>query len=456
MEEIYFAKNNNIIKEIFNINSCDEYLDTDEWVEKLQEYLNNKFISITNKRNLVEDEDYDKLDLELDITSRIPINLQNVIDFFQIGEHVFSLELLVQWFDLFINEISISSDISIYLKNIEIGYLTNKKIVHENDFLPKRNDILEQLYLEYEQELKSKPVTHTSHVKNNSSNYKLNPFLQYKVNKFKNKLKNNKLNKDLRFKINGNEYNFSSNKINEHIINKKKDKKIYSRSIYFDKYKPITDDDINKLKNIIKDNDVKNKKFWHYYNENKIKSKNKINSLFKDDPVIEFDKELFYEKYENKHYSIIYKDIINDLDKLEKNYNNFKIIESYYNKLRDDINITSVFKNENNKISKLFTDYENNRVNEYKVLLEIGNLFVNNKLSKEELKEINSINQNSRPARLLKQSQRVYILEEFINIKNIALSGISNWLRDTSDDNFNILLSLFNDVINPNLSILFT
>ena len=46
---------------------------------------------------------------------------------------------------------------------------------------------------------------------------------------------------------------------------------------------------------------------------------------------------------------------------------------------------------------------------------------------------------------MLKQSQRVYILEEFINIKNIALSGISNWLRDTSDDNFNILLSFFNN-----------
>lgn len=446
MEENYFAKNNSIIKEIYKINSGEEYIDTDEWVEKSQEYLNDKFINITTKNKLVETEDYDRLDLDLDITSKIPINLQNVIDFLQIGEHVFSLELLIEWFDLFINEISISSDISIYLKNIEIGYLTNKKIVYENKYLPKRNGLLENLYLEYEQELKSKPVTHASQVENNSSNYMLRPFLQYKVNKIKNKLKNKTLNKDLKFKINGKEYNFSSNYFDININNIKKEKRIYPKSNYFEKYKSrITDEDINNLDNIIKNNQNKNKVFWHNYNENKIKSKNIINSLFKDDPVIDFDKELFYEKYKNKHYSVIYKDILSKLDNLEKEYNKFKIIESYYNKLKEDKNITSVFLNENNKISKLFTDYENNRVNEYRVLLEIGNFIVNNKLSKEEKKEINSINQNSRPARLLKQSQRVYILEEFINIKNIALSGISNWLRDTSDDNFNILLSFFNN-----------
>lgn len=101
------------------------------------------------------------------------------------------------------------------------------------------------------------------------------------------------------------------------------------------------------------------------------------------------------------------------------------------------------FKGKSDKINKLFTDYENNRINEYKVLLEIGDLITNDKLSKQEKKEINSINQNSRPARIIKQSNRIYLLEEFINIKNIALSGISNWLRDTSDENFNLLLSLF-------------
>ena len=155
-------------------------------------------------------------------------------------------------------------------------------------------------------------------------------------------------------------------------------------------------------------------------------------------------KELFNNKYENRSLSDIYKNIISEIEDLEREYNNFRIIETYYNKLKENTNINSVFKNSNNKINKLFTDYENNRINEYRVLLEIGDLVVNDKLSMQEKKEIKSINQNSRPARLLKQANRIYILEEFINLKNIALSGISNWLRDTSDDNFNLLLSFFN------------
>jgi hypothetical protein len=280
---------------------------------------------------------------------------------------------------------------------------------------------------------------------NSDKNKYLNPFLQYKINKFKNKINDKKLKKDLKFKIKGKEYTFSSNYIDENMINNKKEKKIYSKSNYFNKYKTkITDNDIKEKEEKNKNNELNNKKFWDNYYKNKNKNKDNMNSLFRDDPVIDFDKESYYEKYQNKHFSSMYKDIILDLDKLEKEYNNFKIIENNYNKLKEDINITSFFKSQNNKISKLFTDYENNRINEYKVLLEIGNLFVNNKFSKEERKEINSINQNSRPARLLKQSQRIYILEEFVNIKNIALAGISNWLRDTSDDNFNLLLSFFN------------
>lgn len=315
------------------------------------------------------------------------------------------------------------------LKDFEINY----------DYISLKND--DNIYVFYNKE---KGVENVTILDNNNNEYKLNPFLQYKVNKFKNKIKDFKLNKDLKFKLNGKEYNFSSNYLDEVIVNNKKEKKIYTKSDYFEKYKTrITDENIKKLEKDIKNKELNNKEFWNHYNKNKNINKNKINSLFKDDPVIEFDKELFYEKYKDKHFTSIYKNVLYKLDDLEKEYNNFKIIEYNYNKLKEDINITSVFKNESNKISKLFTDYENNRVNEYKVLLEIGNLFVNNKLSKEERKEINSINQNSRPARLLKQSQRVYILEEFVNIKNIALAGISNWIRDTSDDNFNILLSFF-------------
>lgn len=311
-------------------------------------------------------------------------------------------------------------------------YDDNIYIYHEKDI--NQDDIINELTI-----IENGNSLDT--IKNN--NY-LNPFLQYKINKFKNKIKNNKLKKDLKFKIKGKQYTFSSNYIDETVRNTKKEKKVYSKSNYFDKYKSrISDNNIKELDKNIKNNELKNNEFWDNYYKNKNKNKDKINSLFKDDPVINFDKELFYEKYKDKHYSVIYKDILLELDKLEKDYNNFKNIENCYNKLKEDINIKSVFKNNSNKINMLFTDYENNRVNEYKVMSEIGELIVNNKLSKEEMKEINSLNENSRPARVIKQSKRIYILNKFVDIKNIALSGISNWLRDTSDDNFELLVSFF-------------
>lgn len=280
----------------------------------------------------------------------------------------------------------------------------------------------------------------------NNVNRYIRPSLLYKFNNLKNKIKNNSLNKDINIKLKGKTYNFKSNKnielkckteINNYINNINDFKKKYNS-----KYNKITDDDINEQEKIIKNNKIKNETFWKNYNEEKNKSMKNLEKVFKDDPIIKCNN--FNEKYKNKTLGYIYKNIITEIDVLEREYNNIRIIETYYNKLKENTNINSVFKNSNNKINKLFTDYENNRINEYRVLLEIGDLIVNDKLSKQEKKEISSINQNSRPARLLKQANRIYTLKEFINLKNIALSGISNWLRDTSDDNFNILLSFFN------------
>lgn len=445
MTEIYIANNNDFINNILH-----QYDDEDEeeWVEKVQENLVSKYKLL--KKN-IENNIVDELDLDLDILSYIPISLQNVLDFFHCEEPIFSIELLLIWFSFLINEISIKTDINIKLKNVEIHYMNNKKIIFKEkngkSNIPLGIDLLKSKEIFLNQKLKSKPIIEkeTEEKPDISFKYNINPVLQYKINKFKNKLKNNKLNKDLKFKINGKEYNFSSNYFDENIINIKKDKKIYTKSNYFEKNKRITDEDIKKQEDIIQNNIIKKQNFWDKYNLGKNKFIQNINDIFQNDPIIDFDKELFYEKYKDKHYSIIYKNILSELDKLEKEYNNFKIIESYYNKLKEDINITSVFKNENNKISKLFTDYENNRINEYKVLLEIGDIFINNKLTKNEAKEINSMNQNSRPSRIIKQSKRVYLLQEFVEIKNIALAGISNWLRDTSDENFEILLSFFND-----------
>lgn len=301
---------------------------------------------------------------------------------------------------------------------------------------------LDSINVEDEKLPEKKETKNTSTNKNGNNFYKLNSYLQYKINKLKNKIKNKTLDKNISFRLNGKKYNFVSNFSD--LTNKLVETK-YPKSKYFEKYKlRITDEDIKLKDDMIKNNESKNKLFWTKYNESKNKYNDKIISLFKDDPVIEFDKESFYKKYNGKHYSCIYKDIIFELDNLEKDYKNIKIIETYYNKLKDDINITTIFKSQNSKINKLFTDYENNIINEYNVLKEIGNLFINNNFTKDEIQEINSINQNSRPYRILKQSKRVYLLEKFVDIKYIALAGISNWLRDTSDNNFEILLSYFN------------
>ncbi len=280
--------------------------------------------------------------------------------------------------------------------------------------------------------------------KHNNNIYKnktINSVLQIKFNKLKNQIKNNCLKKDIKINFKGRTYNFKSNNKSNNI------KKVYTRSNYFIKYKNrITGDDINKQDNICKNNKIKSDAFWEDFKIRKDKSKENINKIFQNDPIINVDIDEYYGKnvFENKKLTYLYECIIKELDKLDKEYNNLKTIENIYNKIKDNKYIANIFKDNKNKLNNIFIEYENNKINEYNVLKNIGDLIINNKLSKNETKEINSLSENSRPARIIKQSRRIYLLEKFVNIKNIALSGISNWLRDTSDDNFNILLSFFN------------
>lgn len=329
------------------------------------------------------------------------------------------------------------SDCGINMKNrIELIYLIDNYESIDTCticFLEKEKK-LNKLKSELISELK--PYYKIGNNNNNKVNMYIKPSLLYKFNNLKNKIKNNSLNKDINIKLKGKTYIFKSNNI-------KKEKKVYVKSNYYENYKfKITDDDINEQDNIIKNNKIKNETFWKNYNEEKIKSMKNIEKVFKDDPIIKCNN--FNEKYKNKTLEYIYKNINLELNEIEKEYTNFKNIETYYNKLKEDQNIISIFKDNNSIFNKLFTEYENNRINEYNTLKNIGELIVNDKINKNEKKELNSIHQNTRSSRIIKQSKRVYILEEFVNIRNIALSGISNWLRDTSDDNFNLLLSFFN------------
>jgi hypothetical protein len=420
-----------IFKKKFIINNNILYMEEDEQYEDLYGSMleTEKIFNTDNYKEYLKDQDF-----YFDNYSRSFSEIKNIINILEEATLVND----IGYPDLAVGGILNMATMCFKEFNLDYKYITYKDnddkiyIYYKEDY--QKDDIINDLSI----------IENIKPPSDSENNKYLNPYLQYRINKLKDKIKNNKLKKDLKFKLNGKEYTFSSNYIDETVKNTKKEKKIYSKSNYFEKYKNrITSNNIKELENSIKNNELNNKEFWDNYNKNKNINKDKINSLFKDDPIIDFDKELFYEKYKDKHYSVIYKDILLELDKLEKDYNNFKIIENNYNKLKEDINIKTVFKDENNKINALFTDYENNRVNEYKVLSEIGNLIVNNKLSKEEKKEINSLNENSRPYRVIKQSKRIYILNKFVDIKNIALSGISNWLRDTSDDNFELLVSFF-------------
>lgn len=345
--------------------------------------------------------------------------------------------------------------------NIKEKYNVDEKTYNKyNDFINKINNIIKNLNSfnnDYEifknniEELKIGKNKENGNINNinnidvkfqNNIDYPIGNILQTKINIFKNKFKNNKLKKDLSFKLNGKEYNFSSINNNISPIISKKEEKKYSKTNYFNKYKRITDDDINKIKENNEKKIKEKNKFWLDYNNSKNKSKLKINNIFKDEPLVNIDKNKLKEEY-NNNVQFIYKKIINDLNLLEKEYNNIKIVENYYNRLKENKNIMDSFGKNNGKINMLFSEYEKQKTNEYSLLCQIGKIICNNELSKEEAKQINSINDNSRPARLLRQCKRIYLLEDLVELKDIMLAGISNWLRDTSDENFELLLTFF-------------
>lgn len=184
------------------------------------------------------------------------------------------------------------------------------------------------------------------------------------------------------------------------------------------------------------------KKYWEKVEADKIKSKNKMNEIFRDYPVIKLDKEYFINKYENKTLKEIYMNIHKELNDLEEEYNKFRRIEEIYLKLRQkNTDVLSKIKEiENNDINNLISEYEKLKLNEYTVLKNIGKK-INDGLSKNDAKKISLISNNDRSSRLIRYCKRLYLLEKHYDIKTIFNSGITNYIRDFTDDNFNIFLN---------------
>jgi hypothetical protein len=371
------------------------------------------------------------------------------------GEKVM-IEHVLQHFDMLADEIKEKGNVTQNIYNKynkfinEINDIIRKLNLDDNEYDDLKNNI-EELKIgknKEDEKINNNDIDNIDDIINhvnlsNNLTSNIGNMLQTKINIFKNKFKNNKLKKDLCFKINGKEYKFSSVKTYEENVDViKKERKIYPKSNYFDRYKKITEEDIKNYENIIKNNTNNIKSYWTKYNIDKANFKNKLNDVL-EEVNIKKNSNINY-NVKNKSLKNIYEDILLNIDEIGKDYKNFKIIETYYNRLKENENITDIFKNSKYEINKLLNKYKETKINEYSLLEEFGKLIINNKLSKEEVNQINSINQNSRPARLIKQSKRIYFLREFIDIKDIALSGISNWLRDTSDDNFELLLTFFN------------
>lgn len=205
----------------------------------------------------------------------------------------------------------------------------------------------------------------------------------------------------------------------------------YKRKIFYHKKR---EDDINKLfdekKNKNYKNDIENINI-KYEKKDFIFNKTNISEI-KETVLKKCKKSM--ERYKKLFNDVEY--LYNEGIKMEKQ------VKTYFDKLKEKQETLDIFENE--KLKELCNNYEKSLISETEFSRNIGELFVNNTLSKKDKKTFLSLNKNTRPSREITKCTRIYILEEFVSIKNIALSGISNWIRDCSEDKFELLLSLFN------------
>lgn len=342
------------------------------------------------------------------------------------------------------NGLRTCEDLVIKLEEVKV-ILENKKDLVKNlthDQLLDNNYYSQMINTKYclQLELDKYKNSENTSKKNNI----LSISMQSKINLLKHKIKNNKLKKDININLMGKHYNFKNkhtevnkNAPYEAICKINKQKPVYTESSYFTKYKKISNDDINKLKNKIEKEKTDRDVYWDYYYKSVSESINNINKIFDDEPLVQvkIDK--------NQKLSSIYKNITKELNELEKEYDKTKRMEELFIKI-NEYEHTSDF-TKNTKLNNLFKNYEENTINKYKLLRDMGELYNEDMLDQEDKNKIILLSNDSRPKRLISFSEKVYKLSKYVDIKNIALSSISNSLRDLSQEQFSILLSLFNN-----------
>lgn len=147
-------------------------------------------------------------------------------------------------------------------------------------------------------------------------------------------------------------------------------------------------------------------------------------------------------KNNNKILLSKYKDINSELDLIQKEIEDIEKVLPIYNKLKDNKNIIDLDITMLNDFQLLFKKYENDKINEYSTIKEIGKKIINEKYDDNHIKEMVKYYNPDRLKRFIKKCKRIYVLSKHVNITIIATASISHFIRDSREDIFNILIDL--------------
>lgn len=198
--------------------------------------------------------------------------------------------------------------------------------------------------------------------------------------------------------------------------------------------------------------------YKHKINEYKLKKlllKNKEIKEYKEfEKINSKDKHININELNSLHNNITesYINILDNLDLLEKEAKEIEKVLPIFDKLKNNINIVDKFIVEDNELSKLFSKLNNDKINEYNTMNQIGKNIIENNLDDDYInKYIQTL--NDRKGRLILKCKRIYLMSKHINIEAIALSGISHFIRDSHINTFNCLIDLLKTYISVDLNL---
>lgn len=264
-----------------------------------------------------------------------------------------------------------------------------------------------------------------------------------------------------------------ANKINDYNYIKSQKSNIYniSSSIYYNENSNLLINKIDNISKLIENNENKmveiNKGFKNLETDIKTFS-NKINMIknkivkLKPGTTITINgiKKVFKRKNEfinnikqmEEEFNEYYNDKILWAKSIIGNkYSNNEIIKllDIYNKLCKEY----ISSGSDDEFSVIGNKLENNKVNEYNILCELGNKFISKNITdKSQIKDFiknnkkllkhYDANKENKQNRFISTCKRLYLLSQKVNVNNIVKSNCITSIRDISNNDFDILLKL--------------